>query len=356
MEKSFGVDHLLYSVLLSFNHDKQIFTFLCFGVILSVLSYYINYKMKRRRMETIMNRYDGPATLPFIGNATEFLGSTRDLLKKAIKLMKEYKSPFRVWLVNKPYVVISTPEDFQTVAFKTLEKDSSYRFVVDMLGDGIFTSQVEKWKRNRRVINPAFNPAILFHYFLQIFNERNIDLIHRLGKEVSTGKQFDLWPHVIQTSITTICETAMGYKDDNNTEEVMNFGNAIMKSAELVGQRFYKPWLMPSFVFTAYRYLLGYGNVFSIVHNLPLKMLKKRRELFRQIKTENYVGNEQEKTMRNFIDILLNFHEINANFTDKELSDEVISIMFGGSETNAVTNCFCMLMLGMRRDIQDKVY
>lgn len=32
----------------------------------------------------------------------------------------------------------------QTVAFKTLEKDSSYRFVVDMLGDGVFTSEGKK--------------------------------------------------------------------------------------------------------------------------------------------------------------------------------------------------------------------
>lgn len=64
---------------------------------------------------------------------------------------------------------------------------------------------VGKWKRNRRVISPAFNPTFLFHYFLQMFNEQNVNLIGRLKKEVGTGKHFDLWPHVIQTSITTIC-------------------------------------------------------------------------------------------------------------------------------------------------------
>ncbi|XP_065201587.1 cytochrome P450 4C1-like [Planococcus citri] len=356
MDKSLNVDHLYYSVLISFSHDKQIFTFLCFAAVLSLVYYYINYKIKRRRLEKIIEQYDGPKGYPLIGNAHEFLGSPQDVLKKAITLMNTYSSPFRIWLVNKPYVIIANPEDFQTVAFKTLEKDSSYKFVVDMLGDGVFSSELEKWKRNRRVINPAFNPTILFHYFLQIFNEQNVNLVKRLKKDVGTGKQFDLWPYITQTSIMTICETAMGYKDVHDSAEVMKFGRALMKSAELVSLRFYKPWLMPSFFFLAYRYLLGYGNIFNTVQELPLKMLKKRRELFQQMKTEGYVSTGQEKTMRNFIDILIHFHDVNANFSDKELTDEVISIMFGGSETNAVTNSFCLMMLGMRQDIQEKVY
>lgn len=75
--------------------------------------------------------------------------------------------------------------------------------------------------------------------------------------------------------------------------------------------------------------------------------------MFTQMKNQKYVYTEQGKNrsvikgvefwetsdhsfisehgMRNFIDILLNFHETNANFTDKELTDEVISIMFGVS-------------------------
>lgn len=77
MDKTIGVDHLYYSVLISFNNDKQILRFLYFVVVLGVVYLYINYKIKRRRLEKIISQYGGPRGLPLIGNAREFLGAPK---------------------------------------------------------------------------------------------------------------------------------------------------------------------------------------------------------------------------------------------------------------------------------------
>ncbi|XP_065207589.1 cytochrome P450 4C1-like isoform X2 [Planococcus citri] len=348
MDNVISFDHLQSSVLVFIFQSKKVYGFLFFSAILSIIYYYVDYKIKHRRLEKMIDQFDGPKGLPIIGNAHEFLGSPKVVLKNGIALANTYKNP-RVWLVHKPYIIISTPEDYQTVAFKTLEKDNSYKFVADMLGDGLITSEVNRWKRNRRIINPALNPTMLYHNFLQIFNEKCVTLINQLKKEVGTKKQFDLWPYISENSIMTICETTMGYTDADDSAEVMKYGEDLIKSSKLVSLRIYKPWLMPSITFKAYRYLLGFGKIFDTVRELPLKVVKKRREQFEKMKTEGYVRTGQEKTMQNFIDILLNYHDANTNFTDKELTDE-------GSETTAVTICFCMLMLGMRQDVQKRVY
>ncbi|XP_065219675.1 cytochrome P450 4C1-like [Planococcus citri] len=269
---------------------------------------------------------------------------------------KTYKSSFKIWILHKPIICITNPEDFQRVAFEILEKDERYKFFEEAFGYSIFTAEVEKWKKNRRILSPAFNPNILFEYFLQIFNQQNITLINELKKEVGTGQHFEIHSYLNHTSVRTILEAAVGYKVGNDTAEVVKFENAVTKTLQLLVLRGAKPWLMSSLIFTIYRYLMGYGNVFKNLRELPLKALKKQRELFYQLKSENNVSTEQEQTMRTFIGILLNAHEVGNHFTDKDLTSEVLNIIFAGSETTAMTNCFCLLLLAIRQDIQDKVY
>ncbi len=46
---------------------------LLIAVILSIL--FIKYKWERRRLEEYINKFEGPPTIPILGNAHKFLGS-----------------------------------------------------------------------------------------------------------------------------------------------------------------------------------------------------------------------------------------------------------------------------------------
>ncbi|XP_015378113.1 PREDICTED: cytochrome P450 4C1-like [Diuraphis noxia] len=152
----------------------------------------------------------------------------------------------------------------------------------------------------------------------------------------------------------------MGYNLDtqsNNNE--CEFGEAAVKVSELDAMRIYKPWLHPDIVFSMYLKLTGQEKVFETVNKFPLQVIKEKKDEFDK-RTKGIINgkigvtkNDDEKYSKLFLDILF---ELNNNgsghFSDSDIRDEVITIMIAGSETNAITICFCLLMLAMNQDIQ----
>lgn len=63
---------------------------------------------------------------------------------------------------------------------------------------------VEKWRKHRRIITPAFNMRLMENFF-EIFNRKNQTLIEELKKEEGTDKHFDLWRYIASTALDIIC-------------------------------------------------------------------------------------------------------------------------------------------------------
>ena len=63
---------------------------------------------------------------------------------------------------------------------------------------------VEKWRKHRRIITPAFNMRLLESFF-EIFNRKNQLLIEQLKTETGTGKHFDAWKYISSTALDIIC-------------------------------------------------------------------------------------------------------------------------------------------------------
>ncbi|KAK7588225.1 hypothetical protein V9T40_005470 [Parthenolecanium corni] len=323
-------------------------------LVATALCFILKYQWQNRRLVKMMNAFDGPPALPVVGNALTFVCSTKEILRRGLSIMAQYKNPIRIWLFHIPYVAITDPEDFQIVSMKALEKDDGYRFLADLIGDGLITAKVSKWKKNRKIIAPIFSRIILYHHYLDIFNKQSLKLVETLEQEISHGKQFDAWLYIFKTFFNIISETAMGYsKDFDNMETLAKLKDSTTKASLLAGQRFYQPWLQPSIIFKIYTFMKGWSNVFEESKAVPLKILKLKREKFLEEKSNNVT--KEEKSYNSFIDILMNTHEA-KHFTDEDVADEVLTIMFAATETSALITSFALLMLAMHPQIQEKVY
>ncbi|XP_060876038.1 cytochrome P450 4C1-like isoform X2 [Metopolophium dirhodum] len=244
---------------------------------------------------------------------------------------------------------------------KALQKDRMYNFFKNGVGEGLFTAPVDKWRKHRRMITPAFN-AKLFEQFFPVFNEKNKILIKNVTKELNKTQMFDLWHYIAPAALDTICQTTMGYNlDTQSNNKECEFGEAIVMASEVVTMRIYKPWLYPEIVFSMYLKLTGHQKIFETVKKFPLQVIKEKKEAFDQRKKAinakvDLTNNTDENQSKLFLDILFELNNTGGNFSDSDIRDEVITMMIGGSETSAITICFCLLMLAIHQDIQDKVY
>ncbi|XP_075233541.1 cytochrome P450 4C1-like [Lycorma delicatula] len=130
--------------------------------------------------------------------------------------------------------------------------------------------------------------------------------------------------------------------------------------------RIYKFWLHPDLIF----YNTGYGKearkIYKKLHEMPNLVIKKRKDEYYQRKERQRLivegkmdkseEEEESQRMKIFLDILLELKDSGTTFTDDDLRDEVVTMMVGGIETNAITTCFCLLLLAIHPEIQDKLY
>ncbi|XP_026817199.1 cytochrome P450 4C1-like [Rhopalosiphum maidis] len=321
------------------------------------------FKWIRRNFERVATKMIGPSGYPFIGSSFDFIGTSEQVMEKILKLDNKYSpGPFKIWVGPYFGVIIIKPEDVQSVLnnSKALQKDRFYDFIKNIFGEGLLTAPIHKWRKHRRLITPSFNSTLLSQFF-PVFNEKNQILIKNLKKELGKTTPFDLWDYIAPTTLNLICQTAMGYNLDNQSQHGSEFEKAMIKASELDSLRIKSPWLYSNFMFKLYLKLKGHSNVFNTLYKLPLKMIQEKRDAFTQRKILNKpsatnITDNEKKKLKVFLDTLFELNEAGANFSDDDIKDEVVTMMIGGSETSAITICFSLLLLAIYPDIQNKVY
>ncbi|KAI5727227.1 hypothetical protein M8J76_016574 [Diaphorina citri] len=152
----------------------------------------------------------------------------------------------------------------------------------------------------------------------------------------------------------------MGYNVRAQEEEESEFAAALTKASELDCMRIYKIWLHPDFIFEIFSFFTGLKQTYKTLHKLPNQLIAEKKAEFQKKKELGELDFTEDakdsKKLKVFLDILLELKDAGAHFTDADIRDEVITMMIGGSETSALTNCFCLTLLGMHPEIQDKVY
>ncbi|KAF5304212.1 hypothetical protein FQR65_LT08019 [Abscondita terminalis] len=332
--------------------------------------WYLRYHWTRRHLYRAAWKRPGPFPLPFIGSALYFVGSTSDILYNMLSLMKLYKSPVPVWISSKLFFVITEAKDFEIVMNSpyALQKGEWYKFIKPLIGEGLFTADVPKWKIRRKSIMPTFNQKIL-DSFVPVFVEQSNILIERLEKEVGE-KEFDIFFYMSRCTLDIFCETAMGTTINAQISD-SDYVKWVNRAFEIVYKRMLNIWYHSDFIFnmTSYSKELKYviermrnftenvSHFYSLGENRITEKRWKCFDLCRNIvfEIENFFMADPAKR-KTFLELLFELSEDGEKFTIEELRDEVTTFMIAGSDTTASVNSFTFIMLGMHPDIQEKVF
>ncbi|KAL3271097.1 hypothetical protein HHI36_021593 [Cryptolaemus montrouzieri] len=341
--------------------DLSIMGYLVILLLFACALWYIKFRWDRREMYRMISEFKQAAAPPLIGHTFTLIGSPTDIFRKIVNLLAEYEQNVVIWFVNRPYVAIGKPEDMETTlqSQNCLDKNYLYEFTEEVVGTGLFSAPVHKWRRNRKIIMPAFNSRILEN-FVPIFASTSSICAHEILPKFVGKKGVDWYSVFTSVNLDTISQTAMGINTDAQRKD-LPFANWLEKLMQLSALRIYNPFYHPDFIFFRMKVGKTFKECQKKLWGFTDQVVTEKREKFKQdLENNDFVSTFEDDNgpikRKAFLDLLLHLDHKGMSFSNIELRDEVNTFFVGGTDTSAVTSCFFLTMMGMYQDIQDKVF
>lgn len=84
-----------------------------FLLVPALVLWYVYYRLSNRKFYDLAEKIPGPAGLPFLGNALDFIGEAPDIFKKLYSKADEFDTIMKVWIGTKLVVFIADPRDIE---------------------------------------------------------------------------------------------------------------------------------------------------------------------------------------------------------------------------------------------------
>jgi cytochrome P450 family 4 len=369
--------------------DNSVFYFLLF-----VASFIVIYSYGRKYLRMIQLSMDipGPATIATTKKLMfkSIDAEPVDMFKLAMSFKESYKDIAKLWVGPKLTIFLFHPADVELILSSSvhIDKSSEYSVFKPWFGNGLLISSGAKWKHHRKMIAPTFHQSIL-KSFIPTFYENSLKVVDKMKREL--GHTFDCHEYMSGTTVDILLETAMGYNEPRSEETGFNYAMAVMKLCDILHRRHYKVWLRPDYLFEKSKMALNHTKLLKVITDLTTKVVrnKKREHLKKVINPEEqyekveaksevketvsskpmtgfeYIRDDLDDVDENdigekkrlaFLDQLTaNAQNQNVDFTEQEVLDQVNTILFEGHDTTAAGSSFFLCIMGMHKDIQEKV-
>jgi cytochrome P450 len=252
--------------------------------------------------------------------------------------MAEFRTPFfSSYLVNQPelvkLVLKERPDDFP----KSGRVSEGLR---PLLGDGVFLTNGEVWKRQRRIIDPAFEGGRLRETFLSMWAAAE-GAVKRL--EASVGQEIEVEQHTSHATADAIFRTLFSIPIENEiAAEMFREFHRYQRSQPLLNLTAVLPlprW-MPRFFRSATR-----------------RSAAKIRAAITQLTTDRHAQIEAGTAPDDLATKIMTTADplSGEKFTAEEMVDQVSIFFLAGHETSASALAWALYLMAMFPEWQDKV-
>ena len=272
----------------------------------------------------------GPRGLPLLGNTHQFL--RRNPLDWFSALESQYGDVVQVKIVGQRVILPTNPQDVEHVLVtnnRNYLKGGFQKLVTrSLLGNGLVLAEGDEWRSHRREMEPAFHPDRMPQYGQVIRTH-----IDRVVERWSPGDVVDLEREMKQLTLNIIVDALFGIDLADDSWGLEPAFNRILAHYERISQTYlYVPERLPTPENRAYRRALG---------TLDAAVEK--------IITSYRRGNIQRPTV---LDQLV---EGETELSDKEIRDEIVTLLVAGHETTALMLTFTGYLLGRHTDVAERV-
>jgi cytochrome P450 len=278
----------------------------------------------------------GPRGLPGVGNLPQLL---RNPLRALEQGAAEYGDVVRYQIGPRDLYVLRHPEHIRQVLLdpQLFCKGDMARVFAQIAGNGLAMSEGEFWKRQRRLIQPAFHRQRIAS-MAQTMVEVIDGFAHHWEEATLSGETFNIAQEMKSLTQQIIAKTMFGSTLD--PAQVVEAGKAVNTVFAGLGQHMLTAGL-PDWVPLPGR--KEFYRSLEFLNTLVYEVIAERRA--QGIDGEDLLG--MLLAARDSSDGL--------GMTDKELRDEVMTIFIAGYETTANGLFWMWYVLGQRPDLLERL-
>ncbi|XP_030535476.1 cytochrome P450 704C1-like [Rhodamnia argentea] len=223
----------------------------------------------------------------------------------------------------------------------------NYSLLKDLLGDGIFTVDGDKWRQQRKVSSYEFSTKVLRDFSSVVFRRNAAKLANILSEAASTDQIVDIQDLFMKSTLDSIFKVAFGVELDSmcgTSEEGAEFSRAFDDASAMTLRRYVD-------VFWKIKNFLNIGSEAALKKNVRViddfvyKLIRR--------KIEQMHNSTDDPSMKKE-DILSRFLQVTE--TDLTyLRDIILNFIIAGKDTTAATLSWFIYMLCKYPIIQEKV-
>ena len=275
----------------------------------------------------------GPKGLPFLGNLLDF---RRDALRYYSEWSRQYGDIVALRLGTWPAVLLNHSDYVEYVLVRNarnfIKFPFFFRHVREIFGRGLLTSEGELWHRQRRLAAPAFHAQRL-----AVYGDTTVRFTERMLESWRPG---DLRDVHVDTTALTMCIAAKALFNAEVKKDVAEIGQAFNAIVEEIAVRLRRPFRILDAVPTPGN--IRYVRAVHRIDRLVTKIIRERREQ----------GGDRGDLLSI---LLLGRDEEDQSMSERQLRDEVVTLLVAGHETTAIALSWTWYLLAHSPDVDAKL-
>ncbi|XP_047530199.1 cytochrome P450 4C1-like isoform X1 [Vanessa atalanta] len=322
------------------------------GFILILL--YDQYNREAR----LIRQIPGPKRWPIVGNTINFLLPLDKLFLYLRKMPREFGDIVQIHAIHERTIGFLDPDNIETIlsSLRFSDKNIPYNFMRPWLGEGLLTSQGQKWHQRRKLLTQAFHFNILKKYSIT-FAEQTEKLLYDVQERVNE-KKLDIVPLITSTTLRIMCATAMGTSMHESIESVASkYSRAIEEVGKAIVERMCRIWLHVDYFYKWSNIFKTQESALKDLHTFTTSIINERRTYLQENGIETFEDEESngKKGRLAMLDLLLEKEKVGDIDVDG-IREEVDTFMFEGHDTTAQALTFLIMTIANEPRVQEKIY
>lgn len=298
----------------------------------------------------------GPKGLPLIGNLMWAL-KNRDPLSYQVYAQQKYGYGNTHTLPGLGRLIdISRPdwiEHVQKIKFSNYVKGEQFHDQMrDVLGDGIFTSDGERWKMQRKVASRIFTVSSFKAIITQTIRE-DCALVEKLIETYARqGTVFNLQELYFKFTLSSFVKIAFSQdiKSLSEPDRPDTFGDAFNYAQKVLDMRFVQPWWKIAERFNETGRKMRAAR--KIVEEFTTNIVEARR------KESEAMGEKSkpESSRKDLLDLFMAYRSSDGQrLSNQQLKDTILNLMIAGRDTTAEALSWMSWHMLTKPDVYDRI-